>query len=166
MDKMMDKIAHEAAKVHKQMPKNALWFTATVEDPIGWDAIPSALLIRLNTQYFPDCIVAVSRPDTGDKAFLGSIMSLMLLVVQYGTTVKFQCDTDPKTFEALRRCICLVFRRSDNPAYGETYNECSNLLQSCKDKGYECLLHELSNATQLEGRSPILRNIPDSKRGG
>ena len=151
----------EVENVHKRIPEDAPSFTATVEDRTGWDAIPCALFAMLNLNCFPDCTVAVSKPDYGDKAVMRNIMSLMMLAAMNGDTLKFQCDTDSKTFEALRRCICLIFRRTDKPEYGETYKECSELLQNCKDKGHEHLLHELSKATRLEGRSPILRCIPD-----
>jgi hypothetical protein len=89
-----------------------------------------------------------------------SIMSLMMLAAGNGTTLKFQCDTDPRTFEVFRQCVGLLFRRTDKPGYGETYEECSKLLRGCKGKGCEYLLQELSKVTRLEGRSPLLRCIP------
>jgi hypothetical protein len=85
-----------------------------------------------------------------------SIMSLMMLAAGYGSTLKFQCDTDPNTFEVFRQCVSHIFRRTDKPEYGETYDECSNMLRDCKDKGRGHLLQELSKVTQLEGRTPIL----------
>ena len=147
----------EAESLHDRIPKDAPSFTATFVDPMPLDALPCLLLMMLNRRYFPDCLVGVSTPENGDKAVMQQIFSLMMLAVGHGTTVEFRCDTDPKTFEALKRCLCLLFRRTDKPTYGETYDECSQILQDCNGKGPEHLLEELSKVTRLGCRSPLLR---------
>lgn len=147
----------DAETLFRQIPETAPSFTATVEDPVGWDGIPCLVYTLLHHRYFPDCLVGVSEPASGGMAVMGRITSLMMLAVGHGATVKFQCDTDPKTFETLRRCICLLFRRSDKPGYGKTYDECLQLLQECSGKGPEHLLLELTRVTQMEGRTVLLR---------
>ena len=160
IDKDLAELNREAETIHKHIPQDAPSFTATVEDRNGWDAIPCSLFVLLNTLYFPDCLVAISKPESGDKAVMWNIMSMMMLAAMDGVTLKFQCNTDPKTFEVFRQCVGLLFRRTDKPGYGETYDECSKILRACKDKGCEHLLQELSRVTQLEGRTPILHCIP------
>ena len=156
IDQRLEDELREAESLHDRIPKDAPSFTATVMDPTGLDALPCSLFGRLNYLYFPDCLVGVSTPENGDKAVMQQIFSLMMLAVGYGTTVEFRCDTDPKTFEILRRCLCLLFRRADKPSYGETYDECTQILQDCNGKGPEHLLEELSKVARLEGRSPLL----------
>lgn len=157
IDQPMDDELREAESLHDRIPNDAPGFTATVMDPMGWDAIPCSLFMYLNRCYFPDCLVGVSKPGSDDKAVMQQIFSLMMLAAGYGAEVTFRCATDPQTFETLRRCIGLLFRRTDKPTYGETYKECSQILQDYKDKGPEHLLEELSKVTRLEGRSPLLR---------
>jgi phosphotransferase system HPr-like phosphotransfer protein len=111
----------------------------------------------LNRRYFPDCVVGISSMDSDATAVMRSILPLMMLAVVPGNRVEFRCDADPKTFETLRQCLCLLFRRSDLPGYGKTYDECSKLLQDFESKGPEQLLQELTRSVQLGNRSPLLR---------
>ena len=157
IDQPLEDELREAESLHDRIPKDAPSFTVTFMDPMPLDAIPCCLFMVLNRRYFPDCLVGVSTPENGDKAVMHKTFSLMMLAVGHGTEVTFRCDTDPKTFEALKRCLCLLFRRTDKPTYGETYKECSQILQDCNGKGPEYLLEELSKVTQLEGRSPLLK---------
>jgi phosphotransferase system HPr-like phosphotransfer protein len=147
----------EARLLYEKIPENAPSFTATVVDPTGWDAIPCMMFMRLNRRYFPDCVIGVSRNGSDSKAAMHSIFSLMMLAVGPGVRVEFRCATDPKTFETLIQCLCLLFRQSDLPGYGETYDECFKLLQDFESKGPDQLLQELTRLVQLGNRSPLLR---------
>jgi phosphotransferase system HPr-like phosphotransfer protein len=147
----------EAKLLYEQVPETALSFTATVADPMGLGAIPCMLFTWLNCRYFPDCVVGVSSLESDSKAVMRSILSLMMLGAGAGVRVEFRCDTHPTTFKKLRQCICLLFRRSELPGYGKTYDECSKLLQDFESKGPEQLLQELTRFVQLGSRSPLLR---------
>jgi len=147
----------KAKLLYKKIPENALSFTATVVDPTGWGAIPCMMFTWLNRRYFPDCVVGISSVGSDSKAVMRSILPLMMLAVGPGVRVEFRCETDPKTFETLRQCLCLLFRRSDLPGYGKTYDECSKLLQDFESKGPDQLLQELTRLVQLGNRSPLLR---------
>ncbi len=149
--------ALQAKLLYEKIPDNAPSFTATVADPTGWDAIPCMMFTWLNRHYFPDCAVGISSVGSDSKAVMRSILPLMMLAVGHGARVEFRCDTDPKTLEMLRQCLCLLFRRSDLPGYGKTYDECSKLLQDFESKGPEQLLPELTRSVQLGNRSPLLR---------
>jgi len=138
-------------------------FTVTLDDPRGLDGIPCALLCNLNRDHFPDCRVVVSKPNDGGEGLLESLESLMMLAVRSGSILKFQCDGDPGTFDILRQCICLLFRRPDKPGYGETYNECAGVLRKCRGRNPECLLQELMKVTELEAREPLLSPSPYRK---
>ncbi len=151
---------HRVSSAMRLSGRDTPSFIATVKDRRGWNGLSCRLFTNLNMLYFPNCQVAISRPGSLDNVVMGNFMSAMWLSTEYRATLKFQCCTDSKTFEALRRCICLIFRRSDKLGYSETYDECSKMLRDCKDKGYEHLLQELSKVTQLEGRTPILHYIP------
>jgi phosphotransferase system HPr-like phosphotransfer protein len=147
----------EAKLLYEQVPETAPSFTAKVADPMGLGAIPCMLFTWLNCRYFPDCVVGVSSMESDSKAVMRSILSLMMLGVRPGVRVEFRCDTDPNTFKKLRQSICLLFRRSELPGYGKTYDECSKLLQDFESKGSEQLLQELTRFVQLGSRSPLLR---------
>ena len=152
-----ERVVLEAKLLYEKIPENARSFTATVVDPTGWDAIPYMMFMRLNRRYFPDCVVGVSRRGSDSKAAMHSISSLMMLAVGPGVRVEFRCETDPKTFETLRQCLCLLFRQSDLPGYGKTNDECFKLLQDFDSKGPDQLLQELTRVVQLGNRSPLLR---------
>jgi len=147
----------EAKLLYEKIPESAPSFTATVEDPVGWDAMPCLVFTQLNRLYFPGCVVGVMRMESDSKAVLHSITSLMMMAIGHGVRVEFRCDTDPKTFETLRRCLCLLFRQSDVPGYAKTYDECSKLLLAFESRGPELLLEELTRLVRLGNRNPLLR---------
>ena len=149
----------EADLLHEKIPENAPSFTATVVDPTGWDAIPYMTVhdVHAVESPLPPGLVGVSRRGSDSKAAMHIISSLMMLAVGPGVRVEFRCETDPKTFETLRQCLCLLFRQSDLPGYGKTYDECFKLLQDFDSKSPDQLLQELTRLIQLGNRSPLLR---------
>lgn len=155
-DKTMAKINSEVKAIVDVMPIDAPSFTVTVNDPMGWDAIPCCLFIRLHAHYFSKCAVVVSRTDGVDAGTMGSIFSLMMLAASNGTSLKFQCDTDPKIFALLEQCVRHLFKRTDKPSYGDTYKECSDVLAACKGKDPQILIKALTMAALRDGRVRIV----------
>jgi hypothetical protein len=160
--------ALEARILYERIPPTAKSFIATVADPTGWDALPCMMFSSLNFGFFPSGVVGVSRVGSDSKAVMHRILPLMMLAVGHGVRVEFRCDADPKTFETLRRCVCLLFRQSDLPGYTKTYDECFEVLRAFRSKGSGKLLEELTRLVQLGNRSPLLRPetaIADSPPG-
>ena len=155
-DKKMAKIDREVKAISGRMSDATPSFTVKVTDPMGWDAIPCCLFLRLHKHYFPKCDIVVSRVDGGGDGIMGDIFSLMMLAAANGTGLKIQCDTDPKTFGLIERSVRQLFKRTDKPSYGDTYKECSEILEACKGKDPEILIKTLTMSALRDGRVRIV----------
>jgi len=143
------------SKVGDELLRESFTFKAIVKEPVGVDAIPCLLFSKLNRTFFPSTKVTVTNLSYRGQAVLDDKMAMLRLAVGFNHVLEFCCETDSEVFASLKRCLSLIFMRTDQTGYGETYHECLQILGSCGHDPF-LLIKTLEGAIEDGSRQPVL----------
>jgi hypothetical protein len=112
-------------------------FRLLMNDRMGLDGIPCALLARLMKAYFPGSGAMIMKPDTGEAGRLDNVNDLMRMAVYGGEAIEVRVPKGSANASALKAALtALPYRhgydeRADPKLYLAAYEEASALIKEC-----------------------------------